>query len=296
MKEKNIVDRVPTHVGRIKLTPVAGQTDVFDMVRADEPTVEGTPLDKATFDSIIQSRLTGRFYEPIAIRTQDSSYIGLTVSPLPTSGWIYSTENRNKASNGTYTVEVDSDHNTSSQRAADAFTSTGWRNVGGTEAWLQIYHAQPLKVKKIVFEIEATSPNNLSEIKILGSTNGSAWTTLYSHTTVVVDSLLEYPLSSVGDYNYYKIVITSESHNIITIKSLRYSLYDIGYYHCDFVADKMPVEWDKGQRVTLYIPPSINTLSVTRNTFNGVTVNTMLQSGRHYELRYNGSTFDAKEV
>lgn len=30
------------------MTPVAGQENIFDMVRADEPTQEGTPLNKAT--------------------------------------------------------------------------------------------------------------------------------------------------------------------------------------------------------------------------------------------------------
>lgn len=41
-------DRVPLYPGRVKMTPVAGQTNTFDMVRADDPTQEGTPLNKAT--------------------------------------------------------------------------------------------------------------------------------------------------------------------------------------------------------------------------------------------------------
>lgn len=41
-------DRVPTYPGRVTLTPVSGQADTFDMARADEPTQEGTPLNKAT--------------------------------------------------------------------------------------------------------------------------------------------------------------------------------------------------------------------------------------------------------
>lgn len=40
-------DRVSTYPGRVRLTPVEGQTDVFDMVRADSPTQEGTALNKA---------------------------------------------------------------------------------------------------------------------------------------------------------------------------------------------------------------------------------------------------------
>lgn len=41
-------DRIPKYPGRVKLTPVAGQANVYDMVRADEPVEDGTPLNKAT--------------------------------------------------------------------------------------------------------------------------------------------------------------------------------------------------------------------------------------------------------
>lgn len=40
-------DRVPLYPGRVTLTPVAGQENTFDMARADQPTQEGTPLNKA---------------------------------------------------------------------------------------------------------------------------------------------------------------------------------------------------------------------------------------------------------
>lgn len=41
-------DRVPLYPGRVTLTPVAGQENTFDMVRADQPTQEGTHLNKAS--------------------------------------------------------------------------------------------------------------------------------------------------------------------------------------------------------------------------------------------------------
>lgn len=41
-------DRVSLYPGRVMLTPVPGQEKTFDMVRADSPTQEGTPLNKAT--------------------------------------------------------------------------------------------------------------------------------------------------------------------------------------------------------------------------------------------------------
>ena len=41
-------DRIPLYPGRVKLNPVSGQPNTFDLVRADQPTQEGTPLNKAS--------------------------------------------------------------------------------------------------------------------------------------------------------------------------------------------------------------------------------------------------------
>lgn len=41
-------DRVPRYPGRVKLTPVPGQANVYDMTRADSPTQEGDPINKST--------------------------------------------------------------------------------------------------------------------------------------------------------------------------------------------------------------------------------------------------------
>lgn len=46
----NVTDRVSTFPGRVKLTPVAGETNTYDMVRADMPIDEGTPINKTLFD------------------------------------------------------------------------------------------------------------------------------------------------------------------------------------------------------------------------------------------------------
>ena len=40
-------DRVSLYPGRVKLDPVAGQANTYDLTRADQPTQEGTPLNKA---------------------------------------------------------------------------------------------------------------------------------------------------------------------------------------------------------------------------------------------------------
>lgn len=48
----NVVDRVSTYPGRVKLTRSDGTVEYVTWERADEPTVEGTPINKALFDSI----------------------------------------------------------------------------------------------------------------------------------------------------------------------------------------------------------------------------------------------------
>lgn len=43
-----MLDRISLYPGRVTLTPVSGQTNTYDMVRADSPTQEGTPLNKTS--------------------------------------------------------------------------------------------------------------------------------------------------------------------------------------------------------------------------------------------------------
>ena len=48
----NVVDRVPTYPNRVKITKTNGTSEYVTWERADEPTVAGTPINKALFDSI----------------------------------------------------------------------------------------------------------------------------------------------------------------------------------------------------------------------------------------------------
>lgn len=45
-----VKDRIPTYPGRVKLTPVSGQTDTYTLERADMPIDPGTPMNKLLFD------------------------------------------------------------------------------------------------------------------------------------------------------------------------------------------------------------------------------------------------------
>lgn len=59
-------DRISLYPGRVTLTPVAGQANTYDLVRADSPTQEGTPLNKASL-----------------LKDTTAALYGLTVSAVP---------------------------------------------------------------------------------------------------------------------------------------------------------------------------------------------------------------------
>ena len=49
----DVKDRVSTYPGRVKLTKQDGSSEYVTLERADAPTQEGTPINKALFDSIL---------------------------------------------------------------------------------------------------------------------------------------------------------------------------------------------------------------------------------------------------
>ena len=64
-------DRIPTYPGRVKLTPVAGQANVYDMVRADEPVETGTPL---TVETLLQGQTAAKLGLPPETATPNEAF------------------------------------------------------------------------------------------------------------------------------------------------------------------------------------------------------------------------------
>jgi hypothetical protein len=293
MIEKNIVDRVPTHAGRIRLFPVPNSPNVFDMERADEPTVVGTPIDKATLDSIIQSRLTGRYYQVAPYYTIKNTTHG-TTTPLPTSGWTLN--GVATATNSIYKVvassSIGSDY--SVEKAVDGKDDTSWGSEYGTTHTYTIIFPIAINIKKIGLLLGRSGDTTGIGWTIQGSNNGTTWADLFSSSTYSIN-MTTYTLTHTGDYSQYKITFNVPLAPRIYITSLTIPEWAANSYVIDYIAEKMPTVWDVGQRVTVQVP-TYAAFVVDSNTFNGVKVNTILLSGRRYELRYNGTSFDAKEV
>ena len=75
-----VLDRVPTYPGRVVLTPVSGQQNTYDLVRADQPIEEGTPLNKALFD---QKAYTLTEDVTVYVSTSGSDVTGDGTSAMP---------------------------------------------------------------------------------------------------------------------------------------------------------------------------------------------------------------------
>lgn len=295
MIEKNIVDRVPTYPGRYKLTPVEGQPDIFDFERADEPTVEGTPLDKSTFDSIIQSRLTGRFYMLNFDRIYGGESSNLNTNPIPSSGWT--DYGFSQSVNGNYKATVNEGYGNYPSYAFDGNNDTAWVGAQNMlEHWLSLELPEAITAKKISLKVQVETPSNTPTIIIEGSNNNATWNALLTIRETQT-AAKEYALTTTGAYKYYRVRITYTAANSPHIYTFGITQYVVNQYSNSYIIESgVPVEWTNGQRITVQTPTNANTFSVISNTLNGVNINTILQPNRRYELIYNGATFEAKGV
>lgn len=98
-----VEDRVSTYPGRVKMTPVSGQTNVYDMVRADDPVQEGTPLNKALLDQKAYT-LTRDVTVYVSLSGDDASGDGSSAAPFAS---IQAAVNALPKCLGGYTARID---------------------------------------------------------------------------------------------------------------------------------------------------------------------------------------------
>ena len=291
MKEVNFLDRVPTHPGRVVLNPVPGQANTYDMVRADEPVVVGTPLDKATYDSMVYSRLTGRYYELAHTLTQVSSVTGLTANPIPASGWTVAD---GVATNGGYTATTLNND----EDVVEVFdpSTTGISTLNKAAYWVQIELPQSIIVKKVRIRSFTINTGVIATTQVQGSNNGDSWDTLGT-ISGNLEVATEVTLSKTGEYKYYRLFVTTPVEATIRVYDFGFTSYDVKTYSMAYATPAgWPTVWTKGQRVTVQIPSDAKTGAVVANTIAGIPCATILRVNRRYELRYDGSAFAAKEV
>jgi len=97
-----IKDRVPTNAGRVKLVPVSGSANVYDLTRADNPREVGTPVNKKLLDDIygFSNKTTDFSTDGKIVETDPDTGVSLTVA-FNTDGSI--TETMKSSSGDTQT-------------------------------------------------------------------------------------------------------------------------------------------------------------------------------------------------
>lgn len=283
MIEKTFLDRVPTNPGRVIMKPVEGQENTFDMVRADNPLVVGTPLDKAAFDSIIQSRLTGRYYELTAEKTVLSSLTGITLNPIPTNSWIYQTGGT-IGNSGSWTVKSSSIVSAGYNPGGifDGDSSSIWQSAAATTSWVSITSGVAIKIKK--FKVNFADAGHYT-MQMQGSNNGTDWTTLAGLTPGEYSYTIENP----DYYLYYRLYFVSSSAVNTSVMEWQITEYDATTYTTAYTADGLANQWSQNQRVTIVTPSNALTVGVVSNTLNGVNINAILQPNTYYHLIHNGN-------
>ena len=293
MKEVEFLDRVPTYPGRVVLTPVSGRANTYDMTRADEPTVVGTPLDKATFNSIVHSRLTGRYY-PLSVSREVLSTTTGSADPIPASGWVENSYTDFVSGSFKLTASFP-DYPNLPPLAFDNSSTTYWAAESDSgETWIAIDFGVRIVVTKLSV-CWFSYDYDYFRVSFQGSNNGTTWTTIAS-TTGNRETPTDWAFTNTTEYSMYRLLFTQGTENNMRLYDWSITEWRANVYKNIYTSDGMPSEWTEGQLVLIETPSSVNTVGVSVNALNGVIINTILQPNKRYELCYNGSSFVAKEV
>lgn len=84
-----VKDRTPLYPGRVRLTPVSGQSNVYDMSRNDSPTQEGSKINAYMLNAIYGfDNITTSFKSDGSIEQYDSNTGGKIITKFLSNGSI----------------------------------------------------------------------------------------------------------------------------------------------------------------------------------------------------------------
>ena len=229
----NWVDRVATHPGRVQLTPVQGQTNIYDMERADEPTVAGTPVNAANLNAMQKNMgLDANKTVYVAVSGSDSTGNGSSTAPYQTITKALSTIPKNL--NG-YLATI----NIGAGTYNEGISLNGYN--GG-----EIVFTGTLGDTISIKSIRLTESNNLRVVNINIAINGSGFTedvfmrgsTMYCHTRITMSSAVAVGVfATIGSTLYINEVtvsqktesaIRAETGSTITIQTIGGSNNEVG--------------------------------------------------------------------
>jgi hypothetical protein len=219
-----------------------------------------------------------------------SSSQSLTTNPIPTS-WeqeIIGTKYRS----GSYAITA-SGYASGYEvyKAFDGTVGTSWRTPSATQHTLVLELPEEILIDKVhlQFNIQGTA-----EISLQSSKNGSSWTTEEDvSASISFDGDVE--LSNAPRTKYLRILVNASTAVTFTLQSFEIVDYTVTTRNASFVLSNMPV-MTNGQTILVYIDPTHDATGIASNTLNGVSVRSILQADRKYELTYYTTYYTVKEV
>lgn len=234
--------------------------------------------------------LVNKYYPVTVARTSTGNAQQVTGNPIPTSGWIAAT---NKYVSGEYEI-AGITFNDTLPNAVDGNNGTSYQLPYAASLWCYVKFPIAITVSKFKVWFNTSSSTEDSTYVLQGSNNGSDWTTLSTSFPEGL-SLHERALTTTGAYQYYRILITMNSNAYAYLREFQVSEYTISTFTNTFTLANVS-NFQTGQRILIETPSTVNSVAVISNVLNGKAIDTILQPSKRYELVYNGSSFNAKEV
>lgn len=279
-----VKDRIPTQAGRIKLIDeLTGEERYYKLVRADEPLEEGTPINKALFDSIKNTLKDINSYKIPTIEEYESN----AVIKINSSISEYSEGSMTKVKvnyEGTEFTGIPTFSNNGSIDGFEIFngiasssqSNNAYRafdNVASTYAYLEDndsigitlpYNIVPTKVEIVAkFGASSSAAKNIFEIRGITDTGNDELIKIWSLT----------PTSFGSGTVYTEKIETNKLYKTIYLK---YNL------------------WLDGEETYIYsfsiegtIKKSINQINI--NELGNKNISNNLYDGYYYDLVYNAT-------
>lgn len=236
---------------------------------------------------------------------EEAGELTLYTNPIPNT-WTFVPRTAGTYINGIYTITV-SQFTTDAPtlNAFDENPDTYWQG-SNTNPWIMIDFGSLINIKKVKIKLEATG-DAANGFKIQGSNNPeddtASWTDLYTDgSNHILPELKEIILSNPGKYRYYRIWFSNLDISSSGQKTCRLYVFEPVEYLVDakkvnYVLPNLLLNhWTSGQILLLEIPTENFPGIISSNSLSNLPIDMVLQAGKRYELVYQVSKFQAKEV
>lgn len=238
-------------------------------------------------NGVTKNVLVNKYYVPTVNRAITGSTQTVSGNPIPTYGWVKGT---NKFTNGLYEISG-SVFNDNIPLAFDGDSNTNY-SVNDTSSWVKFKLPSATTVKEIIVDLGTSAGDGAKGFTLQGSNNDSTWDNLVTGS----GSGSAVALTTVGNYQYYKVVGTTSYLGHLQYKNVAIANYEIETYNNALTIDNTSETFEVNQRVLIETPNSMNSVAVVSNSLNGIAIDAILQPSKRYELVYTGTMFTTKEV